>query len=473
MMPSRKVLWTALLAITIVKTLFFTLFIVDRNPQIIDSFVVEGVALKGGDTETYYYPLRNLIKDGEYTGMCRMPGLAPVYLPFRVFLSHEQTQIAIVYLQLVVDIVAALLCSILCFRIFRSTPAFWLCAALTTLSPFVLVRANYLLSDSFCCSALVLAAWFLYEFIQSRKTSTILICGAFLAWAVFLRQISLLVLPCFLLILFTQLRAGLTQRLRYSILLFIPLSISIAAWGLRNTIKYNRTVLLVPPITECMGQLTPEFYSVRKLLLTMGQDTQPWKPGSASHWFFTESADYPCPISERHFTPTLTRDSIIDLRTEYWSHVNDSIKNNITSEQFVRECIRHEKVYINENSFNFYIVNRVQFFFQFMFPTTIDDLPVPRLSEASLLSKATKVSGYFLLLAIHAIFLLALIYFLVKRNSLVLIWSLFGLLPILFLSYKGWIEQRYLATSHYFLILICSGFMAEVAGKLRLFNRGN
>ena len=473
MMPSRKVLWTAFLVLAIVKIFYFTLFIVDRNPRIIHSFVIQGIALKGGDTETYYSPLRSLIEEGTYSGMCRMPGLAPVYLPFRLVLSHEHTQVAIVFLQLIADIAVALLSSILCFRIFRSIPAFWFCVVLTALSPFVLVRANYLLSDSFCCSALILAAWFLYEFIQSRKISTLLICGAFLAWAVFLRQISLLILPCFLLILLTQIRTSLVQRLRYSILLFIPLSISITGWAIRNTTTYDRTILLVAPITECMGQLTPEFYSVRKLLLTMGQDIQPWKPGSAAHWFFTENVDYDCPISDKHFTASLSRDSILNLREDYWTIINSRSDKEELSDRLIRTCSQYQQTYVSENAWNFHILNRAGFFFQFIFPTTIDDLPVPRLNEASIPAKVTKVSGYFLLIAIHAVFLLSLIFFLVKRNSLVLIWSLFGLLPILFLSYMGWIEQRYLATSHYFLILICSGFIAELAGKLRLFNRGN
>ena len=473
MMPSRKAIWSAFLVLAVVKTFYFTLFIVDRNPNIIDIFVIEGIALKGGDTETYYRPLRSLIEEGTYTGMCRMPGLAPVYLPFRLVLSHEKTEVAIVYLQLITDIVAALLSAILCFKIFRSTHAFWLCVGLSALSPFVLVRANYLLSDSFCCSALIISAWFLYQFIQSRKTSTILISGVFLAWAVFLRQISLLILPCFILILFTQLRSSLTLRIRYSILLIIPLSISITGWALRNTLTYQRTILLVVPIKECMGQLTPEFYSIRKLLLTMGQDIQPWKPGSAAHWFFTEKADYNCPISDKHFTASLSRDSIINLREDYWTKLKSGSDNKEISKQLIHTCSQYEQAYISENALNFYLLNRVSFFFQFIFPSTIDDLPIPRMSQALLPSKAAKVLGYSLLLAVHAVFLLSLIYFFLKRNSLVLIWSLFGLLPILFLSYMGWIEQRYLATSHYFLILICSGFMAEAAGKLRLFNRSN
>ncbi len=472
-MPSRKAIWSAFLVLAVVKTFYFTLFIVDRNPNIIDIFVIEGIAIKGGDTETYYSPLRSLIDEGIYTGICRMPGLAPVYIPFRLVLSHEKTQVVIVHLQLIADIVVALLSAVLCFRIFRSIPAFWFCVALTALSPFVLVRANYLLSDSFCCSALILAAWFLWEFIQSRKTSHLLICGAFLAWSIFLRQISLLVLPCFLLIIFSQLRISLTLRLRYSILLCIPLSMSLAGWALRNTINYHRSILLVAPISECMGQLTPEFYSVRKLLLTMGQDIQPWKAGTAAHWFFTEKGDYDCPISDKHFTASLSRDSILNLRADYWASINSGAKSEETSNRLIRTCSQFEQTYISENAWNFYLLNRVGFFFQFIFPSTIDDLPVPRISEASIPSKVTKVSGYLLLVAIHAVFLLSLIYFLVKRNSLVLTWSLFGLAPILFLSYMGWIEQRYLATSHYFIILICSGFMAEVSGKLRLFNRGN
>jgi hypothetical protein len=221
------------------------------------------------------------------------------------------------------------------------------------------------------------------------------------------------------------------------------------------------------------GQLTPEFYSVRKLLLTMGQDIQPWKPGSAAHWFFTENADYDCPISDKHFTASLSRDSILNLREDYWTFINTGSDSEEISNRLIRTSSQFEQTYISENAWNFYLLNRLGFFFQFIFPSTIDDLPVPSLIEASIPSKATKVSGYFLLLAIHAVFLLSLIYFLVKRNSLVLIWSLFGLTPILFLSYMGWIEQRYLATSHYFIILMCSGFMAEIAGKLRLFNRGN
>jgi hypothetical protein len=466
-MIAKRTLYKALLFICLLKTFYFLTFIFDRNPGIPSEFILNTFTLMSGDTKTYYYPLQTLYEDGQYNGMCRMPGLAPVYLPLRVFLSHNATLTAIIFIQFIGDILATLLCSILCFKIFKSLHAFWGCILLSSLSAFVLVRANYLLSDSLCCTTLVLSGWFLYQWKETNKSRHLLISGAFMVWAVFLRQICVVMFPSFLGLILFYSNYSWRKIFKSSVLFILPFILGISLWTIRNKTTYNRTILFVAPITECMGQLTPEYFAIKKLLISMGQDVEYWTVGTAAHWFYNENANCPCPITEKNFSPSLTQDSIMTLHDNYRRFTESDVKDSALSQQIISSCAHYSAIYKQENALRYYLLDPFQHFVRFLFPKRLDDFPLPKRSEGKWYLQLVKGGNFLLMLAIHAALFIALFGFLFKRMGEALIWLSIGLLPVAVLSSLGWVEQRYLASSHYFFILAVSGVSAMILNRLR------
>ena len=341
--------WRALWVIVPLKVLFFIAFIYYRNPETHPSLLSGDWALKGGDTETYYFPLNHLYLEGQYSAMCRMPGLAPVYLPLRTFMSHEQTLDAILVVQLIFDIVATYLLALLCFGLFQNRRAFWFCVGLGTLSSFVLVRANYLLADSLGCSAIIIAAWLLFRWTSTSRLKFLLWSGVFFAWALFLRQIFIVIIPFFGLLIAYYSPKTWSQRIKYALLFFVPLVMALSAWNIRNRVNFNRNVILVAPLEECMRQLTPEFLALRTMMLSMGQDAQPWIKGSAAHWFFTQKVDYGCPIEERKLSARVTGDSLLTLRNDYWKYTTEEIKSDSLRESIIERANRFTQAYKEEH----------------------------------------------------------------------------------------------------------------------------
>jgi lysylphosphatidylglycerol synthetase-like protein (DUF2156 family) len=97
----------------------------------------------------------------------------------------------------------------------------------------------------------------------------------------------------------------------------------------------------------------------------------------------------------------------------------------------------------------------------FLFPGRIDDIPFPPKDEMNIIQKAIKVWALISLWLIHAMAILALIWFVKKKSKSVLLWVS---LPVCFaaaLSYMGYIEQRYLVTSFPFFILIVAGAISQ------------
>jgi len=452
--------WRALWVMVPLKVLFFIAFICYRNPETRPSLLSGDWALKGGDTETYYFPLHHLYLEGQYSAMCRMPGLAPVYLPLRAIMTHEQTLDAIIVVQLIADIIATYLLALLCYGLFQNRRAFWFCVGLGTLSSFVLVRANYLLADSFGCSAIVIAAWLLYRWSSSSKLKFLLWSGVFFAWALFLRQIFIVIIPFVGLLIAYYSPNTWGQRIKFALLFFVPLAMALGTWTIRNRINFNRNVVLVAPLEECMRQLTPEFLAVRTMMLSMGQDAQPWIKGSAAHWFFTPMNDCVFPIEERKLSARVTVDSLTSLRNDYWKYTTEEAKNDSLRETIIARANRYTQAYKEEHPIQHAFTDKVHYFFYFLFPMRLDDFPFPRFDLMPLGIKAMEAGNLILLWLIHALSLIAALFYLLKKKINLLLWGLLGFVPIAVLSYFGWVEQRYLATSSYFLILMAAGFAA-------------
>ena len=464
MTQERKIL-ASLLFLACCKIAYFFTFVFFRNPDVFPGFIVEFWALKGNDTSTYYESLNGFFLSGNYDGACRMPGLGLVYLPIRFFLSHEYTLISIVFVQLIAEIISSYLCCLISLKLFQSMKAFYTCVLLIGLSAFVTVRANYLLSDSLCSTSLVLCLWYLLRWRNNNNIKSLLLSAFFLAWSIFLRQICIVVIPVFIsIVVFSQLH-NLRSALKYCVIFLAPLVIGVSVWTIRNKIVLQRNIVLVAPVEECMGQLSPEFNSIRQMLLKMGQDIQPWAKGSAAHWFFTDRIEAESHISARHLQGTINADSLAALRIDYRLFVSENKQDTLLSASIIERSERFSTIYVKEHPWSHYAWNRVNFLSMFLFPTRLDDLPLPKMSEAPLPLIALKAFNYIILLLVNGLFVFAIFWIVIKRHWYGLLCAFIGLTPILILGYLGYVEQRYLVTSFYFMIICISSFFMKTPEK--------
>jgi hypothetical protein len=96
------------------------------------------------------------------------------------------------------------------------------------------------------------------------------------------------------------------------------------------------------------------------------------------------------------------------------------------------------------------------------------------MSDAGLALQALKAFNYALLIAINLLFVISLAWLAYHRQWYALACACIGLTPIAILGCLGFIEQRYLVTSHYFMILaISSLFLSKSTLKLGSFSSGN
>jgi hypothetical protein len=105
--------------------------------------------------------------------------------------------------------------------------------------------------------------------------------------------------------------------------------------------------------------------------------------------------------------------------------------------------------------------NKIRFARLFLFPGRIDDIPFPAVDKMNLLQKGIKAWSLISLWLLHALALLVAAWWLIQKRRELLLWALLPFSFIAVLSYLGYIEQRYLATSFPFFILMIAGAFAK------------
>lgn len=465
--PARRALRQWFLAILLVKTLWLTLFISLRNPEWYQGFVVGHIGLNSGDSKTYYQPIEELISTGQYGGVCRMPGILPVYLPLRLIFNDVNALQGVVVVQVIFDSIATLLIAIIAARIFSSLRAFKIVVFISCITTFTALRNIYLLSDSLCISSLITSTYFLSTYLTSQHKKNLLYAGIFMAWSIFLRQITILAIPVMVVIIAYHDWKSFKKIATASFLLIIPLAIALGSWTLRNRITYNRNIVLVAPLHECMYNLTPESEAIRNMIIALGEDFQPWSKGGGAYWFFNQPFEEKTssPFQEEHYTSVMKGDELLLLRADY-RKLSDpdlaTISRDSLQASVVNRAVTYTSSYKLEHKFSYYIGNKVRFFAQFWLPDRIDDIPFPSMDKMNILQRAIKAWSLISLWMIHLLALVVTLYWVVTKRFDFLVWTLLPFSFIVALSYLGYIEQRYLATSFPFFIMIVAGAYSQL-----------
>jgi len=459
----RRVLLRWLGIIVFAKIFWLSVFITLKSENW-NEHSIAGIALQPNESFGYYRPLESLIQEGQYQGMCHMPGLLPFYLPLRTFLSETTALQVMIFIQLAFDILATLCLGLLAARIFQSIRAMHITYFLACISTFTAVRNNYLLSDSLCISFTILSVFSFTNFLIHRKYKDILLTGIGMCIAIFLRPAMLALLPG--LALFLLLSHGLNARIMRGIaLLLIPTVLAIGSWTLRNKITYDRTVVLLAPLGECQPQITPDFAAIRGWILASGGDYQPWAVGGESHWFFDSSQELESPFDADDFTPDYDLSTLLSLKEDYHQLHSGTLAqaDSLALEQSIIDRGNHIRAsYVAEHPLRYYLLNKIKFAGMILFPKRIDDLPFPAFSEMNILQKIIKAGSYAAIPLLSLLSILASIVWVAQRKWNYSLWMCLPMGLVLMHSMIGFVEQRYLASSYPFFLVLAGGFLASL-----------
>jgi hypothetical protein len=458
----KQVLYRWLLAIAAAKVMWFVLFIVLRSNAWTEHATVGHIALQPNESFGYYRPMESFIHDGHYQGMCHLPGLMPFYVPLRLFMPETMAMQAMVMLQVIFDIFATWTLGMLAARIFQSIRAMHLTYLLACISTFTAVRNNYLLSDSLCISITILSLFSFSSFAIDRNYRHLLLTGVGLCIAMLLRPAMLVVVPGVAILI--PLVHGLSFRsLRFALVIVLPTILALSAWTLRNKLTYGRTVVLLAPLGECQPQITPDFAAIREWILASGGDYQPWAVGGESHWFFDSPKELPMPFEADDFTPGCDSVILLSLKKDYHQLHSGilSESDSLALEQSIIE--RGQRIrasYTTAHPFRYHVLNKIKFARMILFPTRIDDLPFPALQEMNFVQKIIKAGSLIALPLLSTLSLIALAVWTIRRKWEYAVWMCLPMGLVLVHSYIGFVEQRYLATSYPFFLMLCAGFIA-------------
>jgi hypothetical protein len=462
---STLIKWT--LVVLFFKVFIFIFFTYYRSAEWPAKDVLKGIALYGGDSPQYYKPLESFVQGEGYQSICKMPGLLPIYYPLRGFLSVDNARVAITFFQLLMDVLATIMIAIVAGRVFGKESAFVFTVVLYGISTFISIRSLYLLSDSLNISMLIFCIYFLSNFLLYGQKKDLIVSGFFLAWSLFFRPAVIISFPFFAILLFVNDSKNLKWVFKNLFLFYVPVIISLSLWTIRNVYEFKRPLLLIAGPDECMNKFTPEQQALRNLIITMGEDFQPWSAGSGAEWFLQKKSGYKesNPFAANDFASAYNIDSLVVLKERYMEFAalpKEDAQRASIGNQIIQSANNFALSYKSENAFRYWVTNRINFIRMFLFPSRLDDLPLPAVHDMNILQKLAKAASYILLLVIHALACIAMLYFLIKRKWL---WFIWGLLPFAFivvLGYIGFIEQRYLTAAYPFMTMLAAGFLCQI-----------
>jgi hypothetical protein len=197
--PCRPLFWILLGIIVKVFPLIFLLH--SRPPSDIPG--IWGATLNN-DSHSYLDPVENILTNGTYSPDSRMPGYAFVYLPLRLIFSHDISCNILIIMQYLLAGISVYYLGLIAKAIFNNDRIFYICFYLFLFSTYSNYFDGWIMTESFCNSALIFSVWFLVNYYTNAKIKDLLFSGIFLTWAIFLRPVFTPAIFVFLLVLIFQ-----------------------------------------------------------------------------------------------------------------------------------------------------------------------------------------------------------------------------------------------------------------------------
>jgi hypothetical protein len=447
-------------ATLLIRLVIFIFFAYEFSENWTPGMVHHGIVVVQNDSPGYFAPMESLIAGNGYSGACRMPGFLPVYAPLRTVLSPQQAELGIVVLQFLTGVAAIYLAALGAYNFRKSKLLFLTVLGLLMINSYVSIWDHALMSDSFSISLLLIAFYFLSRYYQQGGYRLLFWTGLLICWSVFFRPSHILFFPAAgLIVLLHSLRTGFSigKVALSGVILALPAAAGISAWTLRNYIRYDKIITLQNDDEECFATLVEYNVGVRNLVISWGCDYQGWSLNTELAWFLdrdsTSTYDFPPHV----YTSRCNYDTLVALKHDF-TRARDSGLDPVIRARYQQKVISRtadlRDNYRQEKPMHYYVWNRLRLIRLFIFPSKLDNLPLPKRSEMNPAEFGVKSFYYLMLLAVSAGTVLASVSALFRRDAAMWVFLTFPLSIILIIgALLGYAEQRYLAPAYPFMVM--------------------
>lgn len=432
--------------------------------------------VESGDAPLYLDPVDNLLSKGLYKDDYRMPGLGAPYFLFRLLLSPEASRQALVVLQWLLSGLSTYVLALLAWRLTGRHLAGLVVYAVFLVSAYSSWYDGVIASDSLATSAFILHAWFLYRATQSQRRDLLLLAGFLMAWLVFLRPITVLLLipsAC----LTWRFWSG-PARWRMAILVLVPFLVLDSVWVVRNW-KVNGNFR---PLTNQGYQPDYFMHEIRGhamlFLQGYGGDYIWWNTGSDIRWFGIWKGGAPVDDEGRRakepppyaYVEGYDRDSLFRL-SERIRQINSGALHGADSLRAIEEVNatfdRYAALYQEKAPFQYHVMSRLRMFRNIMAQHGTESMILPAFSSLPLGLKLFKLLQSAIFLFMYGLFWLAvpaLVWMWRREPSLLRILIPVTALYMMLIFPLGlrMCEWRYLVHQFPFVLMLTTGFVVEL-----------
>ena len=443
----------------------------DPNNIILNSAVI------WKDTFTYISPVESYIASGNYTDCCRMPGFLPLYGSLYYLFGRDVSCLIWVLLQWLFTSYAITILGKWAHIITGRRVVAWAIFIAGSVSSFFTLWDHAIMSDSFSTSLLILSAFSMHNYGETKSLRYIFLSAFCLTAATFLRQINIVIIPIYFGFLLYYSRHDALKILIGKLAAFAIVPVVLfGSWTAHNYFTHHKIIPLVRPINECWSSYFPERLKCAELMNVWGLDLVHWYPDTPAEWFNSQDIKSSVPLKlNQRLTNSYNADSIIAIKNTYSYFLleNDSSKKAMLGRSFMERTDALIDDYSKEKPFNRYFINRIGLGLQFLFPPRLDNLPLPPLSKMKWHQKVFKAFSYIMLLFVSLLALVGSVFLIATqhRSGLLLIlatpWAIFVFLSV----FLGWIEQRYFVPVYPFFLVIavifCDNILRLIAKRFR------
>lgn len=438
-----------------VLSLFF--FEIKKN----NFFPTTGLFVYSNDTFDYFQPAENVLNGVPYGKPYRLPGMFPIYFPLRFLLNDFFAKNLFIVLQILTSSLSCVLLALIGHKFTKSIIVYWVLLTAYSLNTFVGVYDIFGLSDSFSVSFFIFGIFLFLILLEQGKIIFSVLSGLFFTWSFFLRPIMLvpfLVAGGILLIHFLNQKKKLITTI---FLFFLPAILFTGIWVFRNFLLFKKFELLVK--TDAFPE---QYFEMIKLPVMLGMDFT-W--GYSGEWFIKEKyADSSIPVKSVYLTKSFNKDSLINLRKLYFESRHNRENQELKSKLFAKIELYMDE-FKREHFLQYYFINPAKLFFHFLFPSRLDNLPLPPFHKMSFSEKIVKSIYYISLLLINfsALLYLFSLFFRFKQNIKKILFACIPFSIILVLVFVlGYIEQRYFAPVYPFFLMFAVFFIYSIGQKI-------
>lgn len=482
--PNNWKFW--ILLSLIAKGLFFFFLLYSNTTQTYVGFWGSASA----DTPSYFDPIDQFIKDGDYFPDHRMPGYGIIYLPLISLFKKTVALNILILLQFIVASISVYLLALIANYLFNSDKYFHLVYYLFLTSMYINFYDHFLLTESFTCSFLIITVYFFIRALLENKNLFYLFSGVFLTEVVFLRPVFLPLFFLFIVVLVWRFLPQLKKSAYPTLFFLLPFFIAESMWVSHNYKKHERFQLLMAAFLP--GELNENYYRpCLEFCQSWGGNYIWWKEGTPIRWFGVGIIETDTSLTnlikkekiklpKTIYTSKFNEDSLVKLRS-----LISEIKKEETISPWSSQRTKNENLIKStldsfsqsikkENPFVYYIKSRINYCKYFLLTTRANNpFAIYKNSITNVLKKLELF--YYLFILVTGMIGIILLFKEFQKNLLSLI--VIGIpiyTVVIHPIFLRLIENRYFMPAYSFLIL-CSAYcivnVYNLSNKLKKIKR--